>query len=77
MAVGAVAGVVSVVVAMDNADALLGLDVIVVLDVALAGELNPPVSLDVVVAIASLVTVPVGDLYFNEIFISTCQYSLK
>ena len=76
MAVGAVAGVVSVVVAMDNADALLGLDVIVVLDVALAGELNPPVSLDVVVTIARLVTIPVGDLYFNEIFISTCHYSL-
>jgi len=76
VAIGAV-GVVAVVMAVGDTDALLGLDVIVVLDVALAGELNPPVSLDVVVAIPSLVTVPVGDLYFNEIFISTCQYSLK
>jgi len=60
-----VAGVVSVAMAVGDADALLGLDVIVVLDVALAGEFNPPVTLDVVVTIARLVTVPVGHLYFK------------
>ncbi len=63
-----VAGVVSVVVAMGDADALMGLDVVIVLDVALAGELNPPVSLDVVVTIARLMTVPVGHLHLNETF---------
>ncbi len=60
-----VARVVSVAMTMGNTDALLGLDVVIVLDVAFAGELNPPVSLDVIVTIARLVTVPVGHLYFK------------